>query len=243
MAKVRLHCAISVPEAEKELTLFIKIKGKEYKFDYTLGFDVNTASELKVGDVIEEEDLGTLSFDGIEFTDELLPSDTSGIYNRLKVENETNTYLVAKFTLINYKSEAESCMKFIGLRAKYLGKYKYTGFAAMEDDDGKGFSRAAQIVPLATRKLFYLIEVPDSVIDKEVALTLSFGTREYIFTGKPEYNKAGLCKQPRFVLFRLIFGIIFRKVSVINCVGVFEKLLTVILVVKHMVVNSLFIEG
>ena len=67
---------------------------------------MNTASELKVGDVIEEEDLGTLSFDGIEFTDELLSSDTSGIYNRLKVEYETNTYLVAKFTLTNYKSEA-----------------------------------------------------------------------------------------------------------------------------------------
>lgn len=123
-------------------------------------------------------------FNGIEYTDDLLPSNTSGAYSHYDIDNSSNTYLVAKFDITNYMSSEKDCDTFIGIKALYLDKYTYTGFVVVEDDDGKGFSSYEDISPLSTRHFYYLIEVPKTVVENDVTLTISFNGKEYTYTGK-----------------------------------------------------------
>ena len=184
LSQVRLHCSISVPENETELALKLLINGTEYIYDYSLNSVVNNAKELKVGDVIEETNYATLVFNGIEYTDDLLPPNTSGAYTHYPIDNNSNTYLVAKFDITNYMSDEKDCDTFVGIRALYMEKYTYTGFVVVEDEDGKGFGKYEDIAPLSTRHFYYLIEVPKTVTENEVVLTFSFNGKEYIYTGK-----------------------------------------------------------
>ena len=184
LSTVRLHCAISVPETETDLTLKLVAKDKEYTYGYSLGDVASSAKEIKVGDSVEETDYATLVFNGIEYTNDLLPSNTSGAYSHYEIDNASNTYLVVKFDVTNYMSSDRDCESFVGIEALYLDKYTYTGFVVVEDDDGKGFSSYEDISPLSTRHFYYLIEVPKTVIENDVTLTISFNGKEYTYTGK-----------------------------------------------------------
>lgn len=184
LSTVRLHCAISVPESETDLTLKLNVNDDEYTYTYSLGDVASNAKEIKVGDTIEEEDFATLVFNGTEYTDDLLPSNTSGSYRHYEVDNTSNTYLVIKCDITNYMSGEKECDTFMGIKASYMDKYTYTGFVLVEDEDGKGFSQYGNIAPLATRHFYYLIEVPKTVTENEVSLTISFNGQEYIYTGK-----------------------------------------------------------
>jgi hypothetical protein len=70
----------------------------------------------------------------------------------------------------NYQGDSKDVDTFISARATFDGKYKYTGFIASEDDDGEGISSYNDIDPLTTAKVFYLIEIPKSVVEKELCI-------------------------------------------------------------------------
>lgn len=181
---VRLHCGISVPETETDLTIMLNVNGKNYSYNYSMGEIESNAKELKTGDTVEDVDYAKLVFNGIEYTDDLLPSNTSGSYNHYAVDNNDNTYLVCKFDITNYMSGTKDCDSFVGVKAMYMNKYTYTGFVVAEEDDGKRLSPYESIDPLTTRHLYYLIEVPKTVAENEVDLTLSFNGEEYTYRGK-----------------------------------------------------------
>ncbi len=184
LSTVRLHCAISVPESEKELILKLVINGEQYTCNYTVGQVVSSAQQIQLGQTVGNTDFATMEFLGIEYTDDLLPSNTSGAYSHYEVDNPSNTYLVVKFDITSYLSSAKDCDAFVGVKATYLSKYTYTGFVTVEDDDGKRFSSYEEIDPLTTRHFYYLIEVPKTVMENEVDLTISFNNQEFVFTGR-----------------------------------------------------------
>lgn len=182
LSTVRIHCAVSVPESETNLTLKIVVNSKEFTYDYSLGKTESNAKKVNVGDTIDEADFATLVFNGIKYTDNLLPSNTSGMYSHYKVDNAAaNTYLAVEYDITNYMSTNQDCDDFVGIKAVYMDKYTYTGFVVVEDEDGKGFSSYESIAPLSTRHLYYLIEVPKSVIKNDVTLTLSFNGKEFVY--------------------------------------------------------------
>lgn len=180
---VRLHCLISVPESETKLLLKLTVDEKEFTYDYSLGTTVSSATKINVGDTLDETDYAKLEFRGTEYTDDLIPSNTSGyFYTHYAVDDSNNTYLVVKFDITNYMSSAKDCDSFVGVKAVYMDKYNYTGFVVVEDSDGAGFDNNEDISPLVTRHFYYLIEVPKTVIENEAVLTITFHNKDYIFT-------------------------------------------------------------
>ncbi|MFI3171372.1 MAG: hypothetical protein R3Y58_03230 [Eubacteriales bacterium] len=187
LSTVRFHCAISVPTSETDLTLSFVIGDKNYIYDYKISEVVSNIETLNVGDEIGDEEFATLLFNGIQYTDDLLPSNTSGSYSHYQIDGTDNTYLVINFDLTNYQGSAKEASSFVGIKAKYMDKYEYTGGIRVEDSDGAGFGSGYEnIDPLATRKCYYLIEVPKSVIENEVELTISFDGKEYMYVGSAE---------------------------------------------------------
>lgn len=183
LSTARFHCALSLPDSSTELTVTLDINGDPFTLDYTFGEIVRNATALKEGDTVEVKDYATMTFGGIEYTDDLLPSNTSGAYSHYQIDDASNTYLVVKFDITNYQSIAKRESTFVGVTAQYMNKYSYTGFVVVEDSDQKGYSLYEDIEPLTTRKFCYLFEIPKTVIENEVALTIAFGGQEYTYNG------------------------------------------------------------
>lgn len=183
LTSIRFHSAISVPKTETELDVVVTVNGEKYSYHYVVGNVERNATALKKGDVIEVEDFATLTFKGIAYTDDLLPSNTNGVYSHYEVDNNDNTYLVVKYDIENLQSSAKKVDTFLGVKAVYMGKYTYTGFVVVEDSDKKGFSSYESIDPLTKRSCYCLIEVPKSVSTEEVELDISFNSQDYIFKG------------------------------------------------------------
>ena len=99
LSKARLHCILSVPENETDLTLKLSFKGTKFTCRYTLGKTESNAKPIAPGDILEEADFAALTFNGIEYTDDLLPPNTSSYYTHYEVDDTSNTYLAVKFDL------------------------------------------------------------------------------------------------------------------------------------------------
>lgn len=184
MSTERLHCAISVPEAETSLTLTMDVNGEMFSYVYTLGTTVTNAKALQVGETVEIADFATFTFKGISYTDDVVPSNTSGAYTHYPVENADNTYLVVDFELTNYTATARLCDEFFGIKATYEDKYTYSGDMIVEKPNGTGFSSFEGLAPLVKRHALYLIEVPKTVAANEVSLTIYCLGQEFTYTGK-----------------------------------------------------------
>lgn len=179
---VRLHCAVSVPEDETDLTVKLELNGKRFSCDYTLGQVLSDATALQVGQTIGDEAHALLRFNGIEHTDRLDPSDTSGVYRYYEVDDPDNTYLVVKFDVANNGAEEFYIEDLVGVKATYMDQYNYTGFLVVEDDGGAGFSSYNGILPLDVGHGFCLIEVPKTVVGNQVTVTVFFDGNEYTYT-------------------------------------------------------------
>lgn len=182
LSKVRLHCGISVPETETNVTVVLEVNGEKFSYDYPMGTVVSNAAPITVGHVVEDTNYATMQFNGIEYTDDLLPSNTSGVYSHYPIDDPSNTYLIVKFDITNYQSGDRDCDTFVGVKATYMDKYTYIGNVVVEDSDGKGFSSYEDIAPLTTRHFYYMITVPKTVSSGPVALTISFNGQEYTYT-------------------------------------------------------------
>lgn len=182
LTTARIHCGISVPKTETQLTITLKVKNEEYVFEYTVGSIMDSAPELKVDDMIEHHNYAFYTFKGVEYTDDLLPADTSRSYNHYQVDNKDNTYLVAKFEFKNLSTDTLNCDEIFGITATYMDKYKYHGFVVVEDEDLRGFSSYESIKPLTTRNFYYLIEVPKSVMEESLRLDIYCNNQEYVYT-------------------------------------------------------------
>ena len=185
LSTTRVHAVISVPETETALTVHLVIQGTDYTCNYTMGQTVGNAKTIAESELIEDTNYAALLFKGVEYTDDLLPTNTSGVYSHYEIDDPNNTYLVVKFDITNYMADAKDCENFAGVTAVYLDKYTYTGSLVVEDEDGKGFGRYEDVSPLATRHCFYMIEVPKTVIENPVTLTIAFNSQEYTYTYTP----------------------------------------------------------
>lgn len=183
LSTVRLHCACEVPKGEGKYSLELDVNGKLYGYDYTLNEVVRNAKTIKINDVLENEDVAKVSFKSVKFTDDLLPSNTSGFYTHYNVDDSSNTYLVVSFDVTNTQSTAREVDSFVNVTATFMNKYTYTGFIIAEDTDGKGFSSYEDLDPLSTRKVHCLIEIPKSVKDSAYELCITFAGDEYLFNG------------------------------------------------------------
>lgn len=181
LASTRLHCATSVNNAEEAVQLTLTVNGQEYTYDYICSEIVRDAKTIAKGDVLEEEDFAKLEFKGAMYTDDLMPSNTSGFYTHYQVDSSENTYLVVKMNLTNYQSSGRNLESFVGVKATYMDKYTYDGFMVVEESDKAGFDSYCDLSPLAEHKAFVLIEVPKTVTENDAVIELSFAGQEYLY--------------------------------------------------------------
>ena len=179
METVRLHAALSVPKTETDLSLTFTVGEQKFTIDYTVGDDFKQTIPLAEGDELTAADYAALVYHNYTFTDTILPTDVSGPYSYYEVDNTDNTYLALSFQLTNEMSDGHDMDKFLYCTATFDGKFSYTGFLVAEEEDGTGFDSYVTLDPLAPRHVLCLIEVPDTVVEMPVSISVIFDKQEY----------------------------------------------------------------
>ena len=176
----RVHCAIAVPRTETVLTLALRIHDQEFTFSYTLGAVASNATPIKIGHSINDPAYASLSFQGVEHTDTVYPSDTEGLYSCYHIDDPANTYLVVRFDVTNHTDAAKDCDSFINVTARYADQ-NHTGFVVVENASKNGFNTKEDITPSILYHFYYLIEVPKDVTEKPLTLTIFYNGKEYLY--------------------------------------------------------------
>lgn len=179
----RLHCAISVPEEETDLTLKLTVKDREYTYAYQVGNIDVFAEEIEKGDSVEEPGFADFQFKGIEYADKVIPSNAKDGYSGFQTSDPDKVFLVVKYDVRNRMSERKLGESFVGVRARF-GEEEYYGFLSVEDSEGAFLVSYEEIEPKDTRPFYFLFEVPKTVNKDELFLTISFNGKEYHYKGK-----------------------------------------------------------
>lgn len=179
LSTYRVHFAFSVPKTETAADLTLNLNGSEFTYSYTMNEKVRTENPIVIGTPVENPDFANMTLTKVEYTEDLMPSNTAGYYTHYPVENTSNIYLALHFNITNLQSNAKREDTFVSATATYMDKYNYTGFVIVEDSDGGGFSQYEDISPLSERHFVCLIEVPKTVMENPAALDINFGGTEY----------------------------------------------------------------
>ena len=184
LTTARFHAAISVPESENEFKLNFVLNGAQFTYHFNklhANAIPKKPTDLKVGDVIDNPDYAALEFVSAKFTEEVLPSNTSGYYRYYQTDNPDYTYLALEFKVTNYQSTSRDIDTFLSATSIFMDKYEYTGFVVSEDTDLQGLSTYNEISPLQTARVIYLIEIPKSVINENYSVELYFDKQTFTY--------------------------------------------------------------
>lgn len=147
--------------------------------------DVSESSqEIAVGDTITTDDY-EFTLQNVEFTYELLPSDTSSVYTSYPAD-QGKVYIHVAAALKNLMKRDFSIDETFSVKALYSDGYKYDGFVIV--DIGNRFdwvSSYSAAAPLETAKIHGLIECPlelESSNEKLVVIIKMSNDAEYQYT-------------------------------------------------------------
>lgn len=183
LSKVRFHVAFELPKTEETVKLYFDFNGSVYVTEYTLGETKKNVTSIFPGGVIENPDYAKLEFLGIEYTEDVKPSNTVGFHSHYPVENPDNIYLVVRYNITNYQSSEMAYDTFVGVNLVADEKYRYDGFVVAETADGTSFTGYDSVKPLATEKMYYLIEVPKTVMEMDYKVNIFFDKEDYVYQG------------------------------------------------------------
>ena len=146
----------------------------------------NKAVDVDLGQQIEYPDNYTISFLSSNFTKKVVPTNPDSYYSYYEAKDkDNNTYFVLKTNIKNLGTEKLEGEKLPDAKLIYDEKYKYDAFLVTEEDDGsdlEGYDWYMDIDPLKTKKIWYLVEIPNEVeneTNKSLVMEYQFNDKTY----------------------------------------------------------------
>lgn len=130
--------------------------------------------EITSGSIITAEGKYEVVVSDCRYTDIVSPSNPDGYYSYYQAD-DGKSYLVVTLLYKNLRSSIISCDATGNVQVKYDGNYSYNSFCIVEESDGSDIVKYDSISSLETKKLYYLVSVPNDVLDYqcEIILTIS----------------------------------------------------------------------
>ena len=144
-----------------------------------------TTKPLSIGETVTTDDY-ELTVNSIDFSYEVSPSDTSGVYTSYPADSG-KVYIDIKANFKNLMPRDILIKELPTATVTYNDQYKYTGFAIV--DRGNSFDWARNYVvatPLSTEIIHILVECPKEVAtsDGSVVVSIMMGQTAYEFALK-----------------------------------------------------------
>ncbi len=140
--------------------------------------------EVTIGQNIQYDDNYNISFIESYFTHNVEPTNPDSYYTYFPA-SDGNTYLVLKTVIKNLDTELLAGEKLPKGKLIYDGKYKYDAITVMEEDDGSELSQYSfymDIDPLTTKKIWYMVEVPQEIesnTNASLVMQYNFNSKTY----------------------------------------------------------------
>ena len=185
-----VHYLFSVPEevqtAENAVGVILAIAGEEYKVivkegavgtvtqNGTGGTTQETSGEIALGETISTKN-SEFFVDYANITSDVMPPQPGNWYSHYEAD-DGKVYVDFCIGYKNTSSKSVGADDVISAKLKYAGKYDYTGFSMIEEDNRGDFtySNITNISPLSTEYVHYLFSVPEEVESSSDAIVISF---------------------------------------------------------------------
>ena len=144
--------------------------------------DNEKMKKIKVGDTITTNSF-VIKIKKIEFSYDVLPDDTSGIYTHYESDNG-NVYINIDADIKNTGKQNLQCDNIGEVIANYNDGYTYKSFTVPEDSQtGFTYANITSIKPLETLGVHFLIECPQEVEEsnKTVEISMNFENDKYTY--------------------------------------------------------------
>ncbi len=205
LASEYVHALIKIPDTvasgEGSLVAVFEIHGNKYQVNVRSGIDKYTESKSsgaidKKGGKIALNELLYIPnkceflVEHCDMTYDIVPKNPSMFYTHYEAD-EGKIYVDL---LINYKHLGSTEEEFTNFQTSkdsiisatliYNGKYRYSGFYCLEDEDRSDFSSSGELIPLSSEYIHCLFEVPEEVKNSQESLSieLKIGGNNYTFT-------------------------------------------------------------
>lgn len=103
-----------------------------------------------------------ITLNKVEFSKDVMPSAPSEFYMHYEAE-DGKTYIDVGVDVKNLKKTDLECDKVMTVTADYNKGYTYKSFDTVEENGDFTYSNITTISPLDTKKMNYLVEVPEAV--------------------------------------------------------------------------------
>ena len=180
--KTKLHIGALVQESVNKGTLYFKTGNSAYFIKCDASQEISNKTSIDFEEEILVYSYASFKLIKTEYTQDVLPSDTSGYYSHYPVNDPaSDVYYVVYVDVTNLSNANIVSDKILSIRAKYDGKYEYTANMVLEKKDGTGFDygNITNIAPLETRRCLFMFEVPQKVQEMPVELNIYFNGNEY----------------------------------------------------------------
>ena len=137
-------------------------------------------TEVSVGDIITQ-DFATMSLDKVSWSDEIKPSDISGVYSYYS-DQEGESYFWLSGTIKNLSGDSFSIEN---MAAEFIfdDKYTYSGII-IADDGGNDFYFTDYVQPLGSVKYYIYYSIPDELKNSYSSCVLRFGFKDSFDSGR-----------------------------------------------------------
>lgn len=180
-----IHFLAEIPNIDDKalITLQATINDKKYKTSFTLQDTNKLRTSAKVKEIVKRDNFAQVIIDDIYYTNIVEPP-MSRFLTTYYEADENNVYLVIENKVKNLKSSelaADEIMSFSALLDNY---YEYTGFATVEsvNQEDLNYANITSLPALGERKIYYLIEIPKELQQKDVKITMWFKGDYYDFS-------------------------------------------------------------
>ena len=140
--------------------------------------------EVKVGQNIEYADNYNISFTDTNFSTKVKPTNPGSEYTYFLADNG-NTYLILKSVIKNEGDDTLKGSKLPKAKLIYDNRYHYDAMLVTEEDDGSDLQQYKQfmnIEPLKTKKIWYLVEIPQKVeTNSQTSLIMQYKINRKIY--------------------------------------------------------------
>ena len=180
-ALVHLYTEIDKESIADEILCKLTINDEVSEIKLNRKFLAPVKDYLEYGEMIENENIASITIGETFTTKKLLPPNINGVYSYYEVNDYNDSYLVLKMTIKNNSGSAIDPQDYISCKAIVDDKYEYVGFLTWDEDNGRDLTSYSDLAPLKETTGYYLIQIPDEIIENETELKLNiFGNTYYI---------------------------------------------------------------
>lgn len=139
---------------------------------------------LNLNETITEKDW-EFSIENVYFGQRINPPTQPAYYTYYQVKDTNNTYLCIILNAKNISNVGLSAEDVANVKVKYNNNYNYTSFSVSPDTNlGFTYSNITEIKALTSSKVYYLVEMPNSVsteTDTPIEIEITVNNNKYYY--------------------------------------------------------------